>query len=433
MTAVPAVPARRVLQPTGWVRAVGSMVVAVIVLSVVLQEPVAALLPPTTPRVLVFVAIALPVIVLIGGGLSVAYPRITVDASGVLRVRGRTVSPAELVSVRRSVSAGRGSAYLVLTFRTAAGRGIRVLVAGAPVRGLGADQLRVLRDAVSASAIPVRGDAASERAFLSESLLATGRRVEVDRELVLRELGQLLGEPHRGPAADGASSVETPEVAAPSEAVADADADDAAAALTLATQTGTSRLVRRLAFWLTVLACAGAAILLVVLVAMEATGAHLGAADEDPLTAAMSIAIAVALLAGLAWAVAADANDARTRALGLRWLATASDDARGRGLPAPFHAAWFRAPGGRTAGLGLLVLGVVAILAFVGGLVALTQGVAAPAVGTIVTAVGGLLGAGALWLWFARRRAYSLRVEWLLEVAGPRAGGGPASGGAPTR
>ena len=34
MTAVPAVPARRVLQPTGLVRAVGSMVVAVIVLSV---------------------------------------------------------------------------------------------------------------------------------------------------------------------------------------------------------------------------------------------------------------------------------------------------------------------------------------------------------------------------------------------------------------
>jgi len=40
------------------------------------------------------------------------------------------------------------------------------------------------------------------------------------------------------------------------------------------------------------------------------------------------------------------------------------------------------------------------------------------------------LGVAALWVWFARRRAYVRRVEWLLEVAGDRVheGDEPPSG-----
>ena len=72
------------------------------------------------------------------------------------------------------------------------------------------------------------------------------------------------------------------------------------------------------------------------------------------------------------------------------------------------------------AGLALLVLGMVALLAVIGGPVALAGSYAAPAVGIAATIVGVVLGGVALWLWFARRRAYARRVEWLLEVAGPR-------------
>ncbi|MBN9141863.1 MAG: hypothetical protein J0H23_13665 [Micrococcales bacterium] len=430
-----AAPAARVLQPAAWRRSIVPILVAVLVLSVVLQEPVAALLPAATPRALVFLAIAVPVVAALVVGLGIAYPRILVEADGALRVRGRTVRPSEIVGVRRSVSAGGGAAYLVLMLRTAAGRRIRVLVAGTPIRGLDGEQLRMLREAVAASGIPFRAESASERAFLSESVLASGRGVEADRNLVLRELDQLRGAPYRAPSGDDAPSpdAEVADALVARGRFGAALADDGDAGRALATDARATRLARRIAFWVFVIACVIAAGMLVVLVIMEATGTDFGAADEDPLTAAMSFAILAALVTGVAWAVAADADDSRNRAISLRWLAAASEEQRRRGLPTPFHTAWLRPPGGRMAGLGLLVLGMVALMTVIGGPVALAQGYGPPWVGIVVTIAGAALGALALWLWLRRRRAHSSRVEWLIGVAGEQASGGPAFGDGTTR
>lgn len=411
--------AHRTLQPSAWRRAIGPMAVAVILLSVLLQEPVAALFPAETPRWLLFFAIAVPIVAAIVIGLSAAYPRVRVAPDGALLVRGRRVRAAELVRVLRSVSSGGNAGYLVYTLETSRGRRMRVLVAGAPIRGLDAAQLRVLRDVVAASAIPVGSDTAElERSFLGANLLASGRRVEADRRLVLRELDGLRGVPHRA----DAQPVATTELAevSPSAAVD----DDHAAERTIATATSAPRTARRIALGIFVLACLAAAVLLVVLVVMETAGTDFGAADDDPLTATMSLAILAALLTGILWAIAADVDDARRRALSRDWLAAASPEQRERGLPTPYHAAWMRAPGGRMTGFALFVLGMVAMLAVIGGPVALAGSFGPPVVGIIATVVGVVLAALALWGWFARRRAHARRVEWLLEVAGARVHGG---------
>ncbi len=428
--------ARRVLQPAAWRRAIAPIVVAVLVLSVVLQEPVAALLPAGTPRALVFAAIAAPIVAAVVLGLSAAYPRVIVDVDGALRVRGRVVRPSEIVAARRSVSAGGGSAYLVLTLRTDAGRSIRVLVAGVPIRGLDSAQLRLLRDVVAASAIPLTRASESERAFLSENVLATGRRVDVDRGLVLRELDDLRGAAFAGLAAVEApaeepSDPETPHAEPESAAPEAADPEaESAAERDVAAATRSSALARRIAFWVLAVAVVATATLLALLVVIESTGVEFGAADEDPLTAAMSIAILVSLLAGIAWASTADVDDARRRAASQRWLDAASDDELRRGLPDAFHAAWLRAPGGRMAGLGLFVLGMVGILFLIGGPVALVQGYGPVVLGVLATIVGVVTCAAALWGWSRRRRAHARRVEWLVEVAGERARRG-LSGGDP--
>ncbi|PZQ87830.1 MAG: hypothetical protein DI534_13720 [Leifsonia xyli] len=440
-----AAPARvLVLQPAAWRRAIAPMIVAVMVLSIVLQDPVAQVLPAGTPRPLVFLAIAVSVMAAVVLGLAAAYPKITVGADGVLRVRGRSVRPGELVRVRRSVSRGGGAAYLVLTFDTDAGRRIRVLVAGAPVRGLNIEQLRLLREAAAASAIPTARDSAQERAFLSESVLASGRRVEVDRGLVLRELDELRGVQFGAPAADavdaagaesGATAEAAPVAPAPQQEgrFGAARGDDVAAEETLAIAARATRRARRVAVWVFVAACVAASTVLVILVIMEITGTDFGAADEDPMTAAMGILILVAVLAGIAWAIAADVDDARHRAVSQRWLAEASPEQRLRGIPTPFHAAWLRAPGGRMAGFGLFVLGMLALMAVVGGPVALAQGFGPPAVGIVVTIAGALAAGAGLWAWLARRRAHARRVEWLIGVAGEQAAAGPALGDPTTR
>lgn len=415
-------PTPRVLQPAAWRRAIAPIVIAVLVLSVLLQEPVAALLPAETPRVLVFLAIAAPIVAAVVLGLAAAYPRVLVDADGALRVRGRSVRPSQIVAARRAVSAGGGSAYLVLTLRTDAAFAIRVLVAGMPIRGLDTEQLRVLREVVAASAVPVKRRSESERAFLSESVLATGRRVDVDRELVLRELDHLRGVRFAGLGDTNAddAGADAPEVeVAPAPPVA--VVDDAAAEERLAAATRTTTLARRIAFWALVAASLVAAVLLVVLVVMESTGTDFGAADEDPLVAAMAVAIGVALLTGVAWATAADVDDARRRAESQRWLAAASAEERRAGLPEAFHAPWLRAPGGRMTGLALLVLGMIAFVAVVGGPIILIQGEGPVVLGIVMTIVGVGLCTLALWAWFARRRAHSRRVEWLVEAAGERA------------
>src|SRR5690606_37532168 len=131
-----------------WRRALGPMAVAVILLSVVLQEPVAALLSPDTPRWALFLAIAVPIVAAVAIGLSSAYPRVRVGADGALLVRARRVAPSEVVGIRRSVSSGGNAGYLVYTLETSNGGGIRVLVAGAPIRGLGLGELAVLREVI---------------------------------------------------------------------------------------------------------------------------------------------------------------------------------------------------------------------------------------------------------------------------------------------
>jgi hypothetical protein len=425
-------PATRTLQPAAWRRSVGPIVVAVILLSVVLQEPVSALFPADAPRWLVFLAIAVPVVSASVLGLSAAYPRVRVDADGALRVRGRRVPPADIVSVRRSVSSGSGASYLVYALGTSAGRRVRVLVAGVPMRGLDLDQLAVLRAVIAASGIRAASDSEQlERAFLSQNVLASGARIEVDRGLVLRELDGLRGVPHRADTVNAVADASASTEVAPAVPVAGLgraaqEADDRATEQRLASEAPRTRRLRRVALALFALACLVAAVLLVVLVILEATGTDFGAADDDPLTATMLVAMVAALVTGILWAIAADADDARRRVLSQRWLAEATAEQRARGLPSPFHAAWLRAPGGRMTGFALLLLAMVAMLTVIGGPVALVQNVVPPIVGIVVTVAGAALCALALWAWFARRRAHARRVEWLVGVAGARAEGGGA-------
>jgi hypothetical protein len=410
------------------------MAVAVILLSVLLQEPVASLFPAETPRWLLFFVIAVPIVATIVIGLSIAYPRVQVGSDGALRVRGRRVLPSELVAVRRSVSSGGNSGYLVYTLETSGARRIRVLVAGAPIRGLGQAELGVLREVIAASSIPTGPDTADlERAFIGANLLATGRRVEADRRLVLRELDGLRGVPHHPDAEPAAAADASMSHARPLPDHGDVGAresDDRDAEQHLAAAAAATRTFRRVALGVFVLVCLITAVLLIVLVVMESLGTDFGAADEDPLTATMSLAILAALCTGILWGIAADLDDTRRRSLSREWLDAASAEQRARGLPEPFHAAWMRAPGGRMAGLALLVLGMVALLAAIGGPVALAGSYGPPVLGIVATLVGVVLGVAALWVWFARRRAYARRVEWLLEVAGARVHDGdePPSG-----
>lgn len=436
-------PARlRTLQPGAWRRVLGVGIIAVIVLSVVLQEPVAALLPEDTPRWLLFLVIAVPVAGALVLGLSLAYPRVLLDADGSLRVGRRVVPLAEVVGLRRSVSSGPSAGYLVYTLVPREGRAIRVLVAGAPVRGLALDQLAVLREAVAASAIPVAQNAAEvERAIIGQNLLADGRRAEVDRDRALRELDALRGVAHHpGPSpgvpdaapveaqveAPALSSAVEPENPASDSWTAAAQSDDLDAAQELGAATAGTRMLRRVALAACVVVCLVAAGLLITLVIREASGAWVGDASEDPVVGGLLIAMLLALVTGVVWAFGADLDDARTRQLSTRWLAEATETQRRRGMPSPFHTAWMRAPGGRLTGLGMFVAGMVAMVAIVGGPVALFGGFGPALIGGIVTVVGVGLSALLLWGWFARRRALARRVEWLLEVAGERVHGGDA-------
>lgn len=428
----------RTLQPSAWGRAIGVLLVAVIVLSVLLQEPVALLFPDATPRWVLFLAIAIPIAGALVLGLSIAYPRVVVDVDGTLRVRGRVVPPSDIVGVRRSVSSGPSAGYLVYTLVARGGRSIRVLVAGAPIRGLDLDQLGVLRDVVATSEIPVAADAADvERAIVGQNLLADGRRAEVDRDRALRELDGLRGVPYRAASTSGArvseeNAVEAPEpdiLAEPVGAASDAwsaavETDDADAARQLATAAAGTRMLRRVALGAFVVTCLVAAGVLITLVVREASGAWVGNASDDPLVTAMVVALGLTLFTGIGWGLSADVDDARARELSRRWLAEASEPQRERGLPAPFHAAWMRAPGGRLAGLGLFVFGMVAMVTVIGGPVALFGDFGAPLVGGVLTVIGLVLSGAGLWGWFARRRAHARRIEWLLEVAGERVHGG---------
>src|SRR5690606_27735485 len=132
--------------------------------------------------------------------------------------------------------------------------------------------------------IPLGADAAElERSYLAANLLATGRRVEADRRLVLRELDELLGVPHR-PDAAPAAEVEVAEPAAAGDEAATGEPgaasaldDDLAAEQLLGVARARTRLLRRIALAVFVLACLVAAVLLIVLVVMESLGTDFGA------------------------------------------------------------------------------------------------------------------------------------------------------------
>src|SRR5690606_32958418 len=310
----------RTLQPFAWRRAVGLGIVAVLVLSVVLQEPVSALLPEGTPRWLLFLAIALPIAGALVLGLSWAYPRVLLAADGTLRVRGRVVPLGEVVGLRRSVSSGPSAGYLVYTFATSDGRTIRVLVAGAPIRGLDLEQLGVLREAVAASGIRSAANAAEvERAIIGQNLLADGRRAEVDRERALRELDGLRGVAHREDPvpASRAESEAAAVVAAESDAARADDwalqvADDAReAARMVDAASGGTRMLRRVALVAFVLTCLAGVGVLITLVVREASGAWVGDVSSDALVTTFVIVLALALVTGIVWGVAADVDDAQ--------------------------------------------------------------------------------------------------------------------------
>lgn|GEM_PF-2111132 len=419
----------RTLQPAAWRRAAGVILSSAIMLGAVLQAPVVLLLPETAPRWLVAIAVGVVCGVVLAVGLGIAYPRIEVEADGALRVRGARIEPQQIVSVRRSLSAEASAAYLVYLLRTESGRRLRVLVAGTPIRGLGSAELAVLREVIEASAIPAADDAQQVRTFVSENVLASGRRAEMNRGLVLHELGQLAGR-HASAQSSSPTELVPPAKVTPQDDLApEFRADDWAAEDALVSATAGRRRFRKIAFGGFVLACVATSVLLVIMVIREATGVDFGAANEDPEVFAMLIMMLVALGAGILWAIAADIDDAGCRRVSREWLATSPAERVERGLPTPFHTAWLQQPGGRMTSFALLVIGVVALFVLIAGPMLLVSSDAPISVGIAVTAVGVALSVGGIWGWVARRRARAHRVEWLVGAVGPRV---TRSGSSPT-
>ncbi|WP_167050820.1 hypothetical protein [Salinibacterium sp. ZJ77] len=407
------------LQSSAWRRAAGPLTFASLALGLLLQVPVGLMLPEVTRPVLPFVVVAAGVALILGGGLALAFPRAFVDARGAMIVRGRRIEPAEFTSATRSLSSG-GAAYLTYVLATADGRRVRILVAGSPVRGLRPGQIRLLRDVVAASAIPATGSSTTQ--VVAANILASGRKVTVDRSLLLTELDALAPvlDPVDGRAASAGSARAAVRADAYTDLIQELERDDAAARERVRSLPQGRRIARRVTAWLFLAAAAVAAVMMGVLVVMEWGGRDLGAVDDEPLVAVMFVLLLMVLAAGVAWAVAADLVDAQLRRASSEWLATATLAERRRGLPEVFQRPWMMNPGGRVTTLGLYVLATVCLASLIAGPVLAFEEELPPWIGWIVFAAGSLLTVAAVVAWRARASATERRIAWLVEVSGQR-------------
>lgn len=436
MTPAAAAPTRE-LQSSSWSRAAVPLIAASVLIGLVLQGAVGSLLPEATRGWLPFLVLGGAIFIAVGSGLAFAFPRVLVDAEGALVVRGRAIPPSQITGATRSLDS-RGSSYLLYRLRAADGRPVRIVIAGSPIHGLRTHQIRLLREVIEASSIPAAGAPSAE--VVAAEILATGRKVEVGREVLLAELESLAPSQGAVPAPPTADAV-TPSApdafrGAPREAyeqlLAGIEEDDLRAEQRVRAMPAGLRLARRIAGWAFVATALGASALLAVIVAQESGGREFGAAEEDPVVAAMMWSLLAVLVAGVLWAALADLHEARIRRESLAWLDAATPDERRRGLPSVFQRAWTAAPGGRSGTFWWFVLAMAAMSAIIAGPVTALEfsHAVGPVTGWIVLAAGLALTWAAIAARRARAREHERRMQWLVEVSGQRITGPEPTGGA---
>ena len=389
---------------------------------------------------LAFVAVWL---VFAGGivlGVTIAYGTVQWDPDRqVAWLRGREVPVSSITEAWRSLSSGvNGAAYLSYRFVSTEGPSVRVLVAGRPMKGLDADDLKDLRQFVAALPLqlpesgPQQGLSDRQRAA-AVALTTGGGKSRVGRQTLLEELDGAIG----ARAGGGASGSVTEGGAAHGSAGQDASgnqlstpeaeelerawhAADAEATATLAAQGSAARRIRRVLFRL-IVAAVGTAVVSVILLAVDDArgGTMLGSDGESTLIAFMLAGLLLGLGLFLAWSAAADVDTRHRRRLGRTWFDAADDRARERGVPTPYLVAWRESARRLVTSASFLVMtgGIVTILF---GIYALAEQDYPVAVNLAIFAAGL---AGVSWFGFisassARRRRAD--AEELVRLAGWR-------------
>jgi hypothetical protein len=353
-------------------------------------------------------------------GVSIAYGTVQWDPERrVARLRGREVSLDSITEAWRSLSTGaNGAAYLHYRFVSTEGASVRLLVAGRPMKGLDADDLKDLRRFVAELPLQVpsagKDELSDRQRAAAVNLTSGGGKSRVSRETLLEELA-----PGNGVQPVGGIRIPTAEPvnAAPAGVgglrgaislieAARLDqqwqADDTEALAVLAEKGRASRRLRRVLGWLTV-AAGGIAFASVVLAAVDEEVRGLLDSDSESW---LKVVIVAGILGGiafyLAWCAAADSDVRHRRGLAREWIETRDDRERERGLAEPFLLAWGepvrRLP--NAVGFIALVIGLFAIL--VGTFVPAEEG---QAIGRVIALVLGLAGV----IWFGLVVAASLR------------------------
>lgn len=415
-----------VIQSAPWRRNLPTIVGASIVLGLVLSRLFASVAPDAGSQVVAVIGCGIVAFAAIAGGMHLAYRPFAFDAaSGTARIGRRTVPIDSIREAWRSLSANPRSANLVYRFRSTQGPTVRVLVSGRPIRGLDAAGLDALTDFVRLVRTDIDDDAALRGAVVSD-LVSDGRKTPVSAAVLLRELTGLQsavarhGEPAAAPAEEAPTTVPASGGRTLSEEERSAmHRDDERAAQELAALPITARAVRRVGGLLLGLTLVASLVLAGAAIVVESTGGEVGDAGGW-----WVLALLVSFtIGGLSWCIAADADVRQRRDAALRWLASADEGQRRRGLPGPYAVAWTEpAPGHRTLtvlafGAGVLGLGLV--------LAAIVLPTVEPAqIGLVLPlGLGGAVFSG-LGIWFALVRSRRKRADaaWVVEALGERIG-----------
>lgn len=322
--------------------------------SVLLAAPASAVFVALGAGAWSYVLAFLSVWAVLGGGiaigLGIAYGVVEWDPDRrVARLRGREVPLSSITEAWRSVSSGNGAAYLVYRFVSTEGPSVRVLVAGQPMRGMDAEGVAALARFVRELPLHVPGEGEGTDAALTErqraeavSYTSGGGKSRVSRETMLAELGEPVEHP-------GATAWTTPD-ATPQGSVQPVisareamrlerqwEADDTAADAALSADVPAARGLRRLFFWLLIVALAVAAVAIVFAVVQEQLERSF---DNDVVAAFVGGGFGLGLLFYLAWCAAADSDVRHRRRLAEAAWAGLDADGRRRGLAAPHLLAW---------------------------------------------------------------------------------------------
>lgn len=330
-------------------------------------------------------------------------------ATGTARLGRATVPLTDVTAARREVSAGSTSAYLRYRFAATGGAWGRVLVAGRPIGGLRPDELRLLEQFVTATAVPdAVGPAGMPPAQrMVTDAIGVGSVTDFNTYSAKRPVGklELLAE-LRGETPGGAGTeVDLPPDDALRQRWHQDDQDAESVTLRSAADT-----VRRVLGWATAgfvvagLAVVGTAAL------MEESSGSLDSDTNDRVVALLLPAIAGGLASYLGYAVAGLASSRHAQRVVLTWLRGRDEQQVARGLPLRLLAPFLEVPPGyrlrMAGGWTGTVLGGFGLL---GGMATAFIPEAPPVAVVVLLVIGALL----LWAGVAqfRRARRDLRAQ----------------------